>query len=108
MGISIFGNSYKGPGPQKYVPPNPDPEKFKLIDIQYSENNNYVLVEIQYFGCTTFEGKKLSIYKTVDFASGFHNRNLDPHFSDVAPSPIARFAPTPLGRHAALTVLEKL
>ena len=67
----------------------PNPSNWKLIrkaEFEYA----YVL-EVEYPGCTNFEGRKIMVYKGS--APWNLPKTLDPHFSDEYNSPIVRFSP---------------
>lgn len=71
--------------------PNPNPLKFKVL--AYSLFPPYLIVLVEYVGCTNFEGKKIMIYKNVFLTEILHAKSLDPHFQDQRFSPIVRLSP---------------
>ena len=82
-----------------YAPPNPDPRRFKILRMEAIASLTVVYVD--YPGCTTFGGKKVSVYARSEqqIASAVE---LDPHFSDREDAPIARFPGTEQGWNEAL------
>lgn len=82
----------------QYKSPNPNPHKFSVVKIL--QLKNYLIVELKYFGCTTYDGHKLMIFKTTK--TNFLKRVVvDPHFLGDKNDPIARFAPTQNGWYMA-------
>ena len=108
MGIKIFSDScdsyenYKRNSASK--PPNPDPYSFRIIKKELL--GEYSLVEVMYFGCTTFDGHKLMLLtsKTISYP-------LDPHLLGDGHPVIARFEPNERGwkmaRLCAASLTEK-
>lgn len=80
----------------------PDPSRWALIHReQYA--HGYVLM-VKYFGCDTFEGRKIMVYR-----GQYKLRTvLDPHFADSDDSPIARFKPDEEGWDAAVALVQSL
>lgn len=81
--------------------PNPNPARFDTVRVE--QVGNMVVAEIQYHGCTNYEGIKVMVYdnctvKDIEFAN-----KLDPHFCENCRlSPIARFEPTRRGWNLAI------
>jgi len=73
--------------------PNPDPNRFNIVDIYYNGKNT--VVRVKYEGCTNYEGLKIMVYK--GFLDTKDIKELDPHFCENHVSPIARFEPTEEG-----------
>jgi hypothetical protein len=59
-------------------------------------NRQYVLAEIVYPNCPTFEGRKLILFEGVTARWLRRQVAIDPHFTEGGHI-IARFAPTPEG-----------
>jgi len=102
MGITIGMSRSSYDAPCQITPPNPDPFRYKVL--QYKQVRQFLLVIVEYEGCTTFEGKKILVYKDVDIKKLSKQESLDPHFSDNTAfySPIARFIPTVEGWQMAI------
>lgn len=86
---------------------NPNPELFKVLMEHYQ--NGFLVLLVEYDGCTNYEGKKLLVYQ------GFKNSHelilhnfgrLDPHFDNRnrRSSPIARFRP----EQASIDLIDKM
>lgn len=91
MGMKLFSD--KNP-----TPPNPNPKRFKVIH-EYVRNG-YLVLTVKYPDCTTFEGTKVCVY--YGYTSSRHllqytGGELDPHFQEHGPSPVARFPATKQG-----------
>jgi len=95
MGLSLFRASDNNP-----TPPNPDPKKFKILGITAVEHKScIVIVEAFYPGCTTFEGKKVMVFRgDPKHFKGIDE--LDPHFTE-SNHLLARFPATNEGRRDA-------
>jgi len=115
MGISIFKTSdscydtpRKPPPKKRRRLPNPEPDKFRILRHEQI-GDNFVVVEVEYFGCTNYEGRKILVFN----GRWGHVRKwklMDPHFSHKAPekSPIARFVPTDMGWQMAILFCKSL
>lgn len=100
MGCSPFkvsGDSYKASDYTRRPTVNPDPSNYEVI--RSEQWGNWLLLMLRYPDCTTYEGKKVLLYKDVTFADLMRQIKIDPHFSnnDKFKSPIARFEPTERG-----------
>lgn len=71
--------------------PNPNPIKFE-IEKELVVNGKSILL-VKYFGCTTFNGKKLLLLKR----KWLGGNSLDPHFLGKNHIVLARFEPNKLG-----------
>lgn len=118
MGISIFGKRWQSessydrpkvtPRKRRQRLPNPEPDKFTIIRHEQVDDA-FVVVEVQYHGCTNYEGRKILVFNN----RWGHVRQwklMDPHFSSKAPdkSPIARFVPTAMGWQMAILFCKSL
>lgn len=108
MGLKLFscGKDMKGSlvviTPATQVSPNPDPYKFFVEKSERIGNNTILLVH--YFGCTTFDGRKLLLINIP-----WDDRpELDPHFLDGNHIVKARFEPTEEGYKLAKLCAENL
>ena len=83
MGINLFsfGNTQ---------PPNPNP--FLKSTIKFEFIGDYSIMEVKYYGCTTFDGRKLLLIKGRK-----HISHLDPHLLGGGHPVIARFEPNETG-----------
>jgi hypothetical protein len=98
----------------KYEPPNPDPKNFKILAVSVAKNKRSIcVVEVNYPGCTTFEGNKILVYEAelsvFSHPSGFITSYLDPHFTDtnhLNARLIARFPANDQGLQDALDYAE--
>ena len=93
-----------GPPPQPKNVPNPT--EFKILDeYHYGE---YVVVMVEYKGCTNFDGKKiLVIHGRQMYLSNLKAKKLDPHFLE-SNNIIARFRPTKHGFDMAKKLAKML
>jgi hypothetical protein len=102
MGLNFFSRSEKSSNVNtgfQYVaiqPPNPDPSRYRVISQEII--GRYSIVEAEYTGCTTFNGRKLMVLKT-DQKIG--SKQLDPHLLGKGHPVIARFEPNKNGRRLA-------
>jgi hypothetical protein len=96
--IKLFSDS-------KYEAPNPDPKNFKILAISIAKKKRSIcVVEVNYPGCTTFEGDKILVYEAE--LKVFSNPSyLDPHFT-ATNRLIARFPATDEGLTDALAFAE--
>lgn len=113
MGMRLFGSS-SSYEPCKQTPPlvqptltrripfkpkdkNPDPMNYRII--RYEEIGLSLVIELQYPDCDNYEGRKILVYKELDFLTLINQRSIDPHFCNHATmrSPFARFEPTEEG-----------
>jgi hypothetical protein len=100
---SSFGvsQSYSEP-----VAPNPDPTKFRLVDSE--EVGDWLVVKINYPGCTNYEGDKIMVYKNMTLKRLWIHNKIDPHFFKGEMSPVARFEPTAHGWDMALAFAKMM
>jgi len=103
MGIKLFSNSQceRVTVPSNDVATNPNPYHFKVIDSL--ESCGLYLVEVEYHGCTTFNGRKL-ILTTIDVSRA---PELDPHLLGNGHFVVARFEPNDRGRRMALAAMKE-
>lgn len=86
---------------------NPDPSNYKILSA--IENPNGLVVEIQYIGCTNYEGRKILVFeKGVTLIDLVNQKLIDPHFfqNKSFKSPIARFEPTVRGMNLAKKITQ--
>lgn len=69
-----------------------------------------LVAEVQYEGCTNYEGRKILVYEKLSDGELLQLRFLDPHFCDSAThkSPVARLEPTQRGWRLAIGLAAKL
>lgn len=100
MGLNFFGSDRRETIPES---PNPNPSLFSIIKREII--GDYSIVEVLYYGCTTFEGRKLMLLKTRTVPLP-----LDPHLLGNDHPVIARFEPNKdgwrLARLCALNLTE--
>ena len=94
-----------------YEPPNPNPKNYTILD--HKQINGNIALLVDYKGCTTYEGKKVLVYKNVTWAHVNMMKELDPHFSEEKNSvfkisPFARFEPTDEVMTCAMMLMENL
>lgn len=75
---------------------NPNPNNYLIVDSKTIKD--YLLLKIKYHDCTSYEGKKVLLFK-CSLKDLLKQKSIDPHFSDNKDyiSPIARFEPTEQG-----------
>ena len=109
MGRLCFRSSDSDPDPPAArAPGEPDPRSFTIVSKQRS--HDYVIAEVQFPDCTTYEGRKILVYRRRVFDRVQRAGVMDPHFLEHGDCPLARFAPTADGMRAAqamVTALEK-
>ena len=84
------------------VPPNPSPDRWRLIECLEFENA-YVL-KVRYDDCTNYEGVKVMVYR----GKYAYQIRLDPHFKPDNTAPIARFRPDEEGWNFAIALAKSL
>lgn len=82
-------------------PPNPNPEKKSTLKVEFY--GAYAIMEIMYFGCTTFNGRKLLLLKDRKY-----RKSLDPHLLGDGHPVIARFEPNEEGWKLARLCAKEL
>ncbi len=87
--------------PGDYTPPNPNPERFKIISRENYGRFSILLVE--YKDCSTFDGMKLLLTKDLPK----NPTVLDPHLLEGGPV-FARFKPNQAGEILARQVVTEL
>lgn len=88
------------------VAPNPNPYKFKVIS--YAESDKFILLVLNYEGCTTYAGEKVLLYNIKDkyeVLQMLEDKNLDPHFLEDRLSPLMRFPASKEGFKMANIIL---
>jgi len=104
MGIKLFSSGSSTPQTpsysvvnvfekEKYVSPNPNPFKFKVLKEERLDRGMILLVN--YEGCTTFNGNKLLLLRCKIDLKYFGK--LDPHILGDDHIVCARFEPTEQG-----------
>lgn len=93
MGINLFSD-YQDP-------PNPNPMKWKTISKE--KIGDYIIQEVKYHGCTTFNGHKLVLMRKEPLFG-----ELDPHLLGTHHYVMARFEPTEEGWALARLCAENL
>lgn len=75
--------------------PNPNPGMFTIKRMESYRNDSdvYLVAEINYTGCTNYEGNKVCVFKGISREELQAMKYLDPHFAESASAPIARFRP---------------
>lgn len=118
MGVRLFGSrdsygseyerSIGGVSIDKYgvtsgvVDPNPRPDRYNII--RHKQLEGFLVIEIQYVGCTNYEGRKILVYERCTLDGLLGQKLIDPHFSENKNyrSPVARFEPTENGWNMAI------
>ena len=79
-------------------PTNPDPNNFKIRQIEYSARKTYALIKITYPNCTNFKGQKILLVK-CNGKNLLELDTIDPHFLEEKGNLeiLARFRPTQEG-----------
>jgi hypothetical protein len=93
--IKLF--SCSNDGDDEITPPEPNPRSFLVLECERVNGN--VILLVQYYGCTTFNGLKLLLIR----GESFDNTFLDPHLLGGGHVVIARFEPTKEGWRLART-----
>lgn len=106
MGVAIgFSRCSDDYTKESVTTPNPNKFNFKILDKKIK--GDYLLVHIIYPDCTTFDGKKLILFKGIDFNDLSEMSEIDPHFledNNVA----ARFRCNTEGLHLANILLNNI
>lgn len=109
MGLSLYkrsDSSYSTPNAPTPLPPNPNPNRYNVL--RYVEEGNWLLIEVQYPDCTTYEGRKILLYYQTTYKRLKAQKSIDPHFSNNTTmiSPFARFVPNEGGWNAAKRLIQ--
>ena len=107
MGIK-FGLSSCSEQTARSASTAPNPNKFRFEPLSWTIKGQWVLAEVQYPDATTYEGRKLLLFKEEDWNRCLARNEMDPHFLPDQPTPIARFKPDALGRELAEMLLSRL
>jgi len=83
--------------------PNPDPSRWTLL--RGWEFENACVVEVRYYDCTNFEGRKVMVFRGGQGAVG-EGGSLDPHFCRRDNALMARFRPDAAGIAMAIQLAE--
>ena len=103
MGL-YFGRNSRSTydSPSAPIPPSPNPNPYRYEILRHEQIGNWLLVEIKYPDCTTYEGRKILLYFKTTLERLKRQTSIDPHFSNSNMiSPFARFEPTQSGWSAA-------
>ncbi len=78
--------------------------------MRHKEIGRFLIVQLRYPACTTFEGVKILVYENVSLSELLAQKKIDPHFSEeqAYKSPIARFVPLAKGWKMAEKLCESL
>lgn len=119
MGLRLFGRSYSSyETDRSYKPnklgnvfrpdPNPDPSNFKVLRFEHVDH--HLVVEILYPNCTTYEGRKILVYRNCTLENLLSQKTIDPHFSNNPKfySPFMRIEPTEYGWQMALKFTKNI
>lgn len=82
---------------------NPNPQRFEILRV--AKQGTFLIVEVRYPDCTTYEGRKVLLFKgNMTEAKLRRLESLDPHFTNnpQVVAPVARFEPTPNGWDMAI------
>jgi hypothetical protein len=108
MGLNFLGSSVGNT-----TAPNPDPTNYRII--KGEDYGEFCIAEILYYGCTTFEGRKLLLLRCVTFDLveksphwKFSDKPLDPHLLGGTHPVMARFEPTEEGWKLARLCAKEL
>lgn len=108
MGIRCFGSANSSQEHTPTTPTAPNPNRFRFEVLKVKIGIRYVLAEVQYTDATAYGGKKLLLFRSVDYEKCILMGEMDPHFLPDAPTPLARFKPDEEGRRAADILWEHL
>ena len=106
MGMNLFSSSSSTGNRDTYVsPPAPEPDAKKFVVLKTEKVNKAIVVMVLYPSCTTYEGKKILVYRDAnEFLTLKNQKFLDPHFVEGSISPVARFEPTDNGWYYAISL----
>lgn len=71
--------------------PEPNPYAFEIIG--YIQKNGYLLLEVKYKHCSTYDGRKYLLFINENIEKIKNIKKLDPHFLENNLSLIARIRP---------------
>ena len=84
----------------------PDPKSFLIIEAL--QVGKHVVLNIKYPNCNNYEGNKILVFVNTTIEIIKSMKEIDPHFSKDLMSPFARFAPTDLGKIAAVIFAKQI
>lgn len=84
-----------------------NPRKYEIV--QEKIVGGCVIAKIKFDNCINFEGMKILVYDSIEkFAQLKRENYIDPHFSQVLYSPVARLEPTARGEQMAVIVANAI
>lgn len=87
---------------------NPNPLLFNILRGVIVGDENYLIVaEIQYIGCTNFEGRKILVFQGITEDEFKLLSSIDPHFYEDTKL-LARFPPTKTGWDYAILFAQAI
>jgi len=110
MGISPFSHwndddwSGSGDYSDKQQDSNPDPSNFTIKKIK--KIGDYLWVLVNYPNCLEYRGDKILVFYKIKKEDFLKWKLLDPHFSEIGRSPIARFRPNTIGTLLSLKLCK--
>lgn len=91
----------------KYVNVCFNPRSYEII--KETVIGQCVIAKIKFDNCVNFEGMKILVYDSKEKFDQLKRENfIDPHFSQVLYSPVARFEPTVRGEKLAIIVASEV
>lgn len=108
----LFCRSFYPSGPkignstsETSIPPT---KNYKFV--RTYENNEWVVLWINYPECKNYEGNKILVYVNTTLVEILNQDYIDPHFLEIKGriNPFARFRPTEDGWDAAVQLADKL
>ena len=106
MGLNLISFSCRRAQTGTPKAPDPNPKKFTIVGLH--EFPPYTVAIVNYKGCTTYGGNKISVYRATkeDIQSA---KELDPHFlGNGGLEPIARFPASTEGLETAVLMVKVL
>lgn len=107
---SCYTNSSNNVNINTWSAPNPSPGRFTIKRAQmFVTLTSYATVaEINYTGCTNYEGNKICVFEGITPAELRRLKEIDPHFANSEYAPIARFKPDEKGWERACKFIKVL
>jgi hypothetical protein len=87
---------------------NPNPLEYRVV--RHKQVGRHLVIEIQYSNCTSYEGRKIMVYRNTKRSKLLEQKSIDPHFSNskTMRSPFARFEPTATGWECAVALAQDI
>jgi len=84
----------------------PDPNNFKITNVE--RIGSFTILKVNYPNCKNYKGDKVMVFDNLSELDLVNLKTLDPHFTDMKLSPIARFKPDKGGWGMAISFCQNV